>query len=109
MTGKEHEREFRPRRPLLKSLERIEEVTPVEVETAGRLAVAGDHLEAVLGEYRRHAAGIGHGVVELWEPDRGRRTTGVGILSNNEGNPSRLNGTNRRNERQHECNNADKH
>src|SRR5215471_5977824 len=109
MTGKEYEHQVRSRRALLKSLERIEEVTPVEVETAGRLAVAGDHLEAVLGEYLGHAVGVEDRIVEMWEPDRGRRPSEIGILSDHEGDAARLNRTDHRDKCEYESKEADKH
>ena len=42
----------------------------VEIEAARLLAVAGDHLEAVIREQLRHARRIAHGIVERVEPER---------------------------------------
>jgi hypothetical protein len=58
MTGKEYEREIRSGRARLKLRQSIEKPVPVEVEAAGRLAIAGKHLEAVFCEDVRHAAGV---------------------------------------------------
>ena len=66
MTGKEYEREIRSGRARLKLLQRIEKPVSVEVETTGRLVVAGDHVEAVLDEDLRHAMSVEDRIVQMW-------------------------------------------
>jgi hypothetical protein len=90
VAGKEEEGQLCSRRTLLEPLQCVEEPATVEVEAARRLAIAGNHLEAMLGEKLRHAPGIAHGVAERRKPDGGRGAPGVRVLPDHQRDAARL-------------------
>jgi hypothetical protein len=63
----------------------------------------------VLREKLSHTGGIGHGIVERRNTDRGRASSRVGVLTDHKRYAARLRRGRRQKKRRGECNNASQH
>ena len=90
VTSKVDERQVRTGRALLELLESLKKPAAVDVEAARRLAIAGDHLEAVFCEQLHHADRIGHRIIERSQANLGRGPSRVGALPNDQRDTPRL-------------------
>ena len=78
------ERQIGPGGARLEPVQRLEEPLAVEIEAAGRLAVAGDDLEAGAGEQLHRRLGVGHGIIEPGQSGEFGAAAGIGVLADDE-------------------------
>ena len=109
VSRKKNERQFGALGAGLEFAERGKHAGAGEITAAWLLAIAGENLEAVLGEERCEAAGIVARIVERGEAHRGRRSPRISILPDDERHTPRLGGSHRQQERHDHANQTHDH